>query len=84
MTKIAAHKTTKEEKVRDAKRAFILGLVDLSWKLASAFLVPVAIGLALDGTKEDSKTFTTIGIFVGLAFAFLVIVQLARNSGDIS
>jgi len=81
MPKIAATETTKDEKVRDAKRAFILGLVDLSWKLASAFLVPVAIGVTVDSTRDGSKTFTTAGIFIGIVLAFLVIIQLARNSG---
>lgn len=80
MTKIAASKTTKEEKVTAAKRAFILGLFDISWKLAGAFLIPVAIGLSLD--KGDSKTYGTIGIFVGVILAFLVIAQIARNMGD--
>jgi F0F1-type ATP synthase assembly protein I len=81
MPKIASVKTTKDEKVREAKRAFILGLLDLSWKLAGSFLAPVAIGLVLDSSRSNSKTFTTIGIFTGLVLAFLVIFQLAKNSG---
>lgn len=82
MTKIAASETTKGEKVREAKRAFLLGLLDLSWKLAGSFLAPVLIGVIIDGQKGDSKTYTTAGIFIGLVLAFLVILQLARNSRE--
>lgn len=80
MTKIAANKTTKDDEVLAAKKAFIFGLLDISWKLASSFLVPVVIGLTLD--KNGSKTYTTAGIFIGIVLAFLIIVQLARNPGD--
>lgn len=82
MPKIAANKTTREERVREGKRAFILGLVDLSWRLAAAFLTPVVIGLAIDSTRDNSTTFTTVGIFIGLALAFLVILKLAKDSGE--
>jgi F0F1-type ATP synthase assembly protein I len=79
MQKAAAIKlteTTKETKVREAKRAFLLGLVDLSWKLAGAFLLPTLIGVALDSGK-DRQTFTIIGLIVGFIMSFLVILQIA-------
>lgn len=73
MTKIAAIKTTKQEKVRAAKRAFLLALVDLSWKLAGAFLVPTFIGVAFDKAA--------LGVIVGFIMAVLVIIKLALESG---
>lgn len=76
MTKPATIKpteTSKDEQVLEAKRAFLLGLADLSWKLAGAFLLPTIIGVAINQTIW--------GILIGLFMSFLVIVQLARNSG---
>lgn len=80
MTPIAAKKTTKQNKVTAAKRAFVLGLLDTSWRLATAFLLPVIVGFMLD--KNGSKTFTTIGMCIGVIVALLLIVQQARNTGD--
>lgn len=76
MTKPATIKkteTSKEEKVRAAKQAFYLGLIDLSWKLALAFLLPVIIGVALNQTIW--------GVIIGLFMSFLVIVRIARTTG---
>lgn len=78
MTNLAAAKTTKQEQVREAKRAFILGLFDLSWKLAGAFLIPVFAGVILDQSRDDTL-FTYIGVGLGFAFALLVIAQMARS-----
>lgn len=75
MTKIAATKTTKPDKVRQAKRAFLLGLLDLSWKLATAFLLPTFIGVALDQAE--------VGVIVGFIMAVAVIVKLALDSGKV-
>lgn len=76
MTKPAANKPTESsnnEQVLKAKRAFLLGLADLSWKLTGAFLIPTIVGVAVGQA--------TWGILIGLFMSFLVIVQLARNSG---
>lgn len=72
MTKAAALKTTRDEKVRDAKRAFILSLLDLSWRLAVVFLAPFFIGLAAGNP--------TAGILVGFVLAVLFIIKLGIDS----
>ncbi len=82
MTKIAGIKTTKQEKVREAKRAFILSLIDLSWKLAGAFMIPTLAGVAIDAVREgDGQAFTIAGVIVGFIMALLVIIKLALESG---
>lgn len=81
MTNFAATKTTKQEKVRSAKRAFILGIVDLSWKLAGAFLVPVLLGVTIDSV-QDSNTYTYVGLGLGIILSILVIYQVVRNAED--
>lgn len=78
MTNLAAAKTTKQEEVREAKRAFILGLFDLSWKLAGAFLLPVFAGVILDQSR-DNTYFTYIGVGLGFVLSLLVIAQMARS-----
>lgn len=81
MTDFAATKTTKQEKVRSAKRAFILGIVDLSWKLASAFLVPVLLGVTVDSAR-NTNTYTYVGLGLGLVLSILVIYQVVSSAGD--
>ena len=86
MTKLAAVKTTnetgsKEEKVRAAKRIFLLGLVDLSWKLALLFLVPVLAGIAIDRSRGgESQAFTLAGVVTGFILSFIMIIRLLLNS----
>lgn len=77
MTKIAASKPTKEEKISAAKSAFIMSLFDISWRMATAFLVPVVAGVIIDGQRGDQKTFTIVGVIVGVLLAIMVIIKLA-------
>lgn len=77
MTKIAATKTTKEEKISAAKSAFIMSLFDISWRMATAFLVPVIVGVLIDQRQGDQQTFTIAGVIIGVLLAILVIIKLA-------
>lgn len=80
MTKPAALKTTRDEKVRDAKRAFILNLFDMSWKMAAAMLVPIFIGLIIDSQRAgDDQTFTLIGFVMGMIASALVIRSVVKG-----
>lgn len=76
MTKIAAKKTTNEDKANAASRAFIVALFDIGWRLAVAFLVPVIAGVAID-SKRDGQAYTIAGVIIGVVLALAVIVKLA-------
>jgi uncharacterized membrane protein len=76
MTRSAALKTTRDEKVREAKRTFILGLLDLSWRLATAFLLPVFVGAAFGRPL--------VGIAVGLVLSILFIIKLAIDASKVT
>lgn len=83
MTKIAGLKTTKEEKVSAARRAFILGLLDMGWRIATVFLIPVIVGVAFDWNRNGSQTFTIAGVVVGVILALAVIIKLAFDTNKI-
>ena len=79
MSKIAASKTTKQERVQEAKRAFVLALMDLSWRLATVFMVPVLIGVAIDQSRDTSNA-TVIGVIVGIVFSILFIIKMGLEA----
>lgn len=79
MIQTAALKTTRDVKVRDAKRAFILSLFDLSWKMAAAMLAPIFIGLYIDSLRNANQTFTLIGFIVGMISSAFVIRNIVRG-----
>lgn len=60
--------------VQAAKVAFITGLVDISWRLATVFLVPVIVGYVVDQASSSDK-FTVIGLIVGVALSILFIIK---------
>lgn len=79
MTRAAALKTTRDEKVRQAKRAFILNLFDLSWKMAGAMVVPILIGLYIDSQRGSGQTFTLVGFIAGMILSALVIRNIVKG-----
>jgi F0F1-type ATP synthase assembly protein I len=85
MTKLAAIKTTKDEKVREAKRAFILSLFDLSWRLLGAMLAPLFIGLYIDSKRDHGQAFALTGFVIGMICGALVlrsvVKKIAQNGG---
>lgn len=90
MIQTAADKTTtKEKKTRAAKRAFVVSLFDLSWRLLGAMLVPIFAGLYVDSRQSgESQTFALTGFAIGMVSgAFVmrsVIRKISRSGGDLS
>ncbi len=79
MTKTAALKTTRDEKVRQAKRAFIVNAFDMSWKMAAAMLTPILAGLYIDSTRDNGQVFTLLGFFIGMIASALVIRNIVKG-----
>ncbi|MGI9027876.1 MAG: hypothetical protein ACR2FM_03510 [Candidatus Saccharimonadales bacterium] len=89
MTRTAAVKTTnKEQKTRAAKRAFIVSLFDLSWRLLGAMLLPIFLGLYIDSLRGgDGQAFALAGFAIGMVCGALVmrgvVKRIGRNGGDL-
>lgn len=73
-TKPALKKTKTDEVVQNARMMFIAGLLDVSWRLATVFLVPVMIGVVVDQIQNTSK-FTVYGTFIGIVLAVIFIYK---------
>lgn len=67
--------TTDKQKAEKAKKQFLAGLFDMSWRLAGVFLIPVAIGLWLDG-RSGGNVFTLAGIALGVIGSVFVIRKI--------
>jgi F0F1-type ATP synthase assembly protein I len=74
----ADNQPTDNEKTSKAKRRFFIGLLDMSWRLAGVFLVPVFLGLWLDSGR-DSSLFTLIGLAIGVIGSGLVIRKIVSE-----
>jgi F0F1-type ATP synthase assembly protein I len=79
MGKAAESSTTKEEKVRQAKRAFFMNLFDLSWRMLAAMLAPLFVGMYIDSNRSGGQGFTTAGFFVGMVGGVFVLRDIVRK-----
>jgi F0F1-type ATP synthase assembly protein I len=60
--------------VQRAKAAFLVGLLDISWRLATVFMVPVIVGVVVDQANNSDK-FTVVGVVVGIILSVLFIIK---------
>ena len=81
-TKPAEISTSDDELTRRARRAFFVGLFDMSWKLGAGMLAPLFAGLFIDSrVSGDSQTFAIIGFFSGMVVGVIIIRQIVRKLG---
>ncbi len=73
MSKNAAIKTTKPEKVRQAKNAFYSNLFDMTWRMLLAMAVPILLGSFLDKKLDTDDMFTAFGFLLSFVSAGFVI-----------
>lgn len=77
---MAATKTTEQVKVSAAKRAFFVNLLDMSWRLFGAILVPILLGAFIDSKQSSGgQGFTLAGFILAIIFAIIVIYGLVRK-----
>lgn len=74
--KAAAKTTTTNQNVQKAKRLFYMGLLDLSWKLALAIIIPMVLGSVLDNKLDTGSAFTLAGMLLGIVLSVLIIRAL--------
>lgn len=80
MTKPADISTSETELTRRARRAFFVGLFDMSWRLGAGMLAPLFLGLFIDSRiSGDGQAFAIIGFFVGMVIGVLIIRQVVRK-----
>lgn len=82
---MAAAKTTNERnlKTKLAKRAFLAGLFDLSWRLLGAMLVPLFAGLYIDSQRaDDGQGFALGGFLVGIVLGVIVMRSVIKKMAD--
>ncbi|HEX5797830.1 MAG TPA: AtpZ/AtpI family protein [Candidatus Saccharimonadales bacterium] len=79
MTKSAGKTTTSVETIKKAKRLFFAGLVDISWRLAVAIILPIVAGYWLDNKMDSGNLFTLIGLLFGTILAGLVIYRTYKT-----
>lgn len=83
MTAAALEPTTKDKKKRAAKRAFIVSLFDLSWRLLGAMLLPLFIGLYIDSKRSgDGQGFALAGFGAGMVLGALVLRNVINKISD--
>ncbi len=64
--------------VSQAKMAFLTGLMDLSWRLASIVLTPTIIGYGIDQAKDSSK-YAGFGLIIGVILGVMFIIKQALD-----
>lgn len=71
-----------EDKKRAAKRAFIISLFDLSWRLLGAILGPLFIGLYIDSTRAGGQGFAITGFLIGMVLGVLVMRSVIKKLSE--
>lgn len=79
MTRTAALKTTRDEKVRNAQRIFMFSLLDLTWKLLVVMVLPIVIGAFLDKKFNTGQVLTGIGFLVAIGGAAIVMRSIVKK-----
>ena len=82
MTAAALEPTTNDKNKRAAKRAFIVSLFDLSWRLLGAMLAPLFIGLYIDSKRGGGQGFALAGFVLGMVFGVFVMRNVIKKIAD--
>ena len=79
MKRSAGKTTTSDETVKKAKRLFFVGLLDISWRLAGAIIIPVLAGYWLDNKADSGNLFTITGLLFGTVLAGFTIYKAYKK-----
>ena len=63
----------------EAKQLFIGATLNLGWRLALTFLIPVALGAWLDRRYDTAPSYTITGLFLAIAGSIVVIKQTVKD-----
>ncbi len=79
MVKSAGKTTTEDITAQKAKRLFFAGLLDISWRLAIAVIVPIVAGSWIDNNRGSGQVFTLIGLLFGTILAGFTIYKAYKK-----
>jgi predicted F0F1-ATPase subunit len=65
-----------------AKQRFIGAAMNLGWRLAVTFLIPVALGAWLDKRYDSSPSYTLTGMFIAIAASAMVITRTVKEVNE--
>lgn len=78
-TQPADSKPTDEASARKARRLFFARLVEMTTKLAVAFLLPALIGIYADKKLDSQYLWSIVGILAGLALGTYVMTNVVKK-----
>lgn len=61
---------------------FMVAVLDMSWRLALAVLVPIVGGFEIDKHLNTSPVFIIIGFLVAMAGTFLIMRQIVADADN--
>jgi uncharacterized membrane protein YfcA len=90
MGKVATPKKARKTKVEtdptqeyfdafNAKQRFIGSVLNMGWRMAITFIIPVIIGAWLDRRFDTSPSYTLTGIFVAVAGSVMVLYSTVKE-----
>lgn len=72
-------KTNETQSIKKAKKIFFTGLIDISWRLSLAIIIPVVAGNFLDNKQDTGNLYTLIGLFSGTILAGFIIYKTSKK-----
>jgi F0F1-type ATP synthase assembly protein I len=63
----------------NAKQRFIGSVLNMGWRMAVTFIIPVIIGTWLDRRFDTSPSYTIAGIFVAVAGSVMVVWNTVKE-----
>lgn len=78
-TKVETDPTEEYFSAFNAKQRFIAAALNMGWRLAVTFLVPVIIGAWLDNRYDTSPSYTITGIFIAVAGSVMVVYNTVKE-----
>lgn len=75
----AEEESNRSNEISAAKKKFFAGLFDMSWRLALVFLIPVFVGVWLDG-QRGGNAFTLTGLMLGIIGSVFVIKKIVSET----
>lgn len=66
----------------EVKQRFIGSVLNMGWRLAVTFLVPVAVGAWLDSRYATSPSYTITGLFVAIFGSVLVVKDTVKSVNE--
>lgn len=78
-TRPADSKPTDEASARKARRLFFARLVEMTTKLAGAFLLPALVGIFADKKLDTQYLWSIAGILIGLGLGTYVMASVVKK-----